>query len=275
MLENGIFKEVLTIYRVNAFTGHLFKGNPAGVCITEQALSDELMKNIAMEMAVSETAFVSLHDMTLRWFTPMREVSLCGHATLSAAYILYNQMGFAKTSPVTFQTISGPLVVHCSGGLIEMEFPRIDVIETKADRDILGALGLHDDDIVFEGLAGKKHLLHVKDEQIVNSLSVDFAKLLTRSGRGIIITSDSKDPYYDFVSRYFAPWVGVNEDPVTGSAHCVLMPYWYEKKDKAKMIAHQNSARGGEIIMELCGDRVKLSGKAVLALKGLLAIRQQ
>lgn len=264
--------ESVTIYRVNAFTEHLFHGNPAGVCITEQPLPDELMKNIAMEMAVSETAFITLQDMRLRWFTPVKEVSLCGHATLSAAHILYNQKKFIQNDSIVFQTRAGSLVVRAAGDLIEMEFPLVDVVADEAGQDFIDALGLKKDDILFEGRAGMKHLLQVNDEDILNTISPDFSRMLNLPGRGVIVTSLAKDIHYDFVSRYFAPWVGVNEDPVTGSAHCALMPYWYGKNGKSKMTARQNSARGGEVMMELADNKVIISGKAVLALQGALMV---
>lgn len=266
--------QFVTIYKVNAFSEQLFRGNPAGVCITKRSLPETLMKNIAMEMAVSETAFVSLNEMSLRWFTPVKEVSLCGHATLAAAYVLFRLKEFNTASPISFQTVSGPLTVRYVDGFIAMDFPRIDVARQEAGRDLLDALGLDGDDIVFSGRAGRKQLLHVRNEGVLNNVSPDFSSLMQLSGRGIIMTSSSEETKYDFVSRYFAPWVGVNEDPVTGSAHCVLAPYWYLRGAKSKMIAHQNSARGGEVFMELLETGVTISGKAVLALEGQLVIER-
>ncbi|GEA49634.1 phenazine biosynthesis protein PhzF [Vibrio inusitatus NBRC 102082] len=264
----------LSIYQVDAFTSKAFTGNPAGVCITNESLSDDLMLSIAREMAVSETAFLSLEDMTLRWFTPEVEVALCGHGTLSVAHILV-ETGQAKVDEViTFNTLSGVLTAKVTPTDIQLILPTAQLTAAQAiDDQLLKALGLRDDQIVSLASFDSKQLIEVADEQVVINLSPDFNAMKKLEGRGVVVTSISSKPNLDFMSRYFAPWVGINEDPVTGSNHCALSLFWSEKLDKTELKAYQASARGGYIGMKLMPDnQTTLIGKALTTIKGVMLV---
>ncbi|MGB8252240.1 MAG: PhzF family phenazine biosynthesis protein [Anaerolineaceae bacterium] len=261
----------MKIYQVDAFTDQPFKGNPAGVCVLDKTKPEPWMQSIAMEMNLSETAFVlKMEDgFSLRWFTPKKEVSLCGHATLATAHILW-ETGVLKPDEVArFQTKSGLLTAKRIDDWIELDFPFRPVKIVK-DFDVLNsALGIKP---VCTSVAasdkGDYYLLELDNEKAVRGLNPDFIKLLSINARAVIVTSRSDDPAYDFVSRFFAPWLGINEDPVTGSAHCYLTPYWSEKLGKTSMNGYQASARGGVVGCRWEGERVYLKGQAVTIFRG-------
>jgi PhzF family phenazine biosynthesis protein len=235
-------------------------------------LPDELYVSIAKEMNLSETAFMEERgtgEYTLRWFTPKHEVPLCGHATLAAAHLVFD-LGY-EGDKVTFHTKAGELYAYRAGDGILMDFPRNDPFPVPALPEIIDALGVSPIETQYSD-TNMKLLVEVETEDEVRSTSPDFQKLLELDNPhgwyGIIVTSRSYE--YDFVSRYFAPWRGVNEDPVTGSAHTVLGPYWSKKLGKSSMRAYQASERGGEIGVELTDERVKLTGQSVLVVEGIL-----
>ena len=264
----------LTIYQVDAFTAEPFKGNPAGVCITETGLDESLMHSIAAEMAVSETAFLALADMRLRWFTPQVEISLCGHATLATAHILKETGRAACGETLVFQTLSGPLAATPHQDRIEMNFPAPTLDFTVSlHPQVLPLLGLRPEQVVATAGFDSKILLELDSEQALLELTPNFDGLKQLPGRSIVVTVQTATPQVDFISRNFAPWVGVNEDPVTGSAHCALAVYWGEKLQQPRFTGYQASTRGGFVNVELSADqRVKLSGKAVTTLKGTLSV---
>jgi len=232
------------------------------------------MLSIAEEMAVSETAFLSLNDMNLRWFTPHVEVQLCGHGTLAVAHVLQEKGIASVGESLSFQTLSGTLSVTVQEHHIEMEFPVASLLmEEMCRAELLSSLGIDAEQIVAYGCFGAKELIEVSSEVIVSNVMPNFTALQEINGRGVVITAESTSTEFDFISRYFAPWVGVNEDPVTGSAHCALAVYWEAKLQKKKLNGYQASARGGSVQMELLpNDRVKLMGAAVTTLKGMLYI---
>jgi PhzF family phenazine biosynthesis protein len=258
--------KTITIYQVDAFTDKLFKGNPASVCVLEEWLDDALMQHIAMENNQAETAFIVKEDQHyhIRWFTPTVEVNLCGHATVASAYVLFNELK-AVENQITFTSKSGLLIVKKEhDGMITIDFPADPPNEVS---EIPAGL--------FEGLNIKPtnvwkgkfdYMVEVESEKLVNELDPDFSKLSTIPSRGILVTA--KGNQLDFVSRCFFPQSGINEDSVTGSAHCLLVPYWSAKTGKSTFIATQNSKRGGKLICTLKGDRVLMSGHAVLYMKG-------
>lgn len=267
----------LDVFQVDAFTSEPFKGNPAAVCLIPPEythhMDETLMLAIAREMAVSETAFLFLHDMRLRWFTPEVEVALCGHGTLSVAHVLKELGRIEKGETIAFSTLSGVLRVTVSDNDIVMDFPATEV-DTSAQlpQALLSGLGLTESQVVASGLFDTKYFIEVSDEAIVRSLSPDFSALKQLPGRSVLISARAAEGT-DIISRYFAPWVGVNEDPVTGSAHCALATYWGNKLDSTTLSGYQASARGGQVTMTLCDDnRVKLSGQAVTVLKGQLML---
>ncbi|NOH86020.1 PhzF family phenazine biosynthesis protein [Vibrio sp. 03-59-1] len=264
----------LDIYQVDSFTNEAFKGNPAGVCITTHGLSDELMLSIAEEMAVSETAFLSLSDMTLRWFTPQEEVALCGHGTLAVAHVLKERGQLNKGDSVNFETLSGTLTALINECTIELDFPspaiEFDVIQSP---DLLENLGIDASEVISFGSFDSKVFIEVDCEQTLLNIQPNFEVLKQVNGRGVLVTACSDSNELDFVSRYFAPWVGVDEDPVTGSAHCALTVYWSEKLNKSELKGFQASARGGYVATELLPNgRTKLIGSAVTVIKGTMQI---
>ena len=254
------------IYQVDAFTDKLFHGNPAAVCLLESWPSDDILQRIAQENNLSETAFLVSNDtgFDIRWFTPAVEVDLCGHATLASAHVLFTIRKSDQTS-IVFSSKSGPLTVVNNGDHLTMDFPA-DI--PKGDQQVPGlleALGLSTGDI----FRGKSDLMVVLDqhEDVIN-ISPDFYRLKELKVRGVIVTAPGDDT--DFVSRFFAPASGIDEDPVTGSAHCTLTPYWSDRLGKTKLSARQVSERVGELRCELVGDRVKLSGTAITYLTGII-----
>ena len=261
----------LEIYQVDAFSTRPFSGNPAGVCITPQALETATMQQIAAEMAVSETAFLARDDNRLRWFTPQAEVDLCGHGTLATAHILRQTGQLAVGESVVFTTLSGPLKATARPDTIELDFPLlVPDMHYAPDNALLNALGLNASDVSACGTFGPKAMIVVEDAQVIEQLKPNFQALGALPGRGVAITAPGNGKY-DFISRYFAPWVGVNEDPVTGSAHCALAAYWGSRLDKRTLSAWQASSRGGELQIALTAEgRVALAGQSHTVLAGKL-----
>ena len=254
----------MSIYQVDAFTLGPFSGNPAAVCPLDAWLDDDTMQNIAAENNLSETAFIVAREngYDLRWFTPLVEVDLCGHATLAAGYVVLNHLRPVLRS-VSFETISGKLIVTRDGDRLSMDFPARAPTPAPVSEVLSDALGQAPSEVYLS----RDILAVYDDEESVRSLSPDQAKLATLDeGLGVIVTA--KGDTVDFVSRFFAPKAGVAEDPVTGSAHCTLVPFWAERLGRSQLVAHQVSARGGELHCELRGDRVIMSGQCVLFLTG-------
>ncbi|WP_138494753.1 PhzF family phenazine biosynthesis protein [Paenibacillus pinistramenti] len=265
----------MELYIVDAFTSRPFGGNPAAVCICEQPLEAGMMQQIAQEMNLSETAFLTkIEDgYRLRWFTPAAEVKLCGHATLASAHILWETGRLGAGEEARFHTLSGILTARKNDGLVELDFPAYGpaeetsaVIRLKAAE----ALGLKEEQLTAVYRYGEDMLIELDSEDLVRSLTPDFKALQDIETRGISVTAAGKDAEFDCVSRFFCPSLGVNEDPVTGSAHCGIAPYWSTKLGKSKLKAYQASARGGMLELEMDGGRVKIAGPAVTVLKGKL-----
>jgi len=263
----------LTLYQVDAFTTKPFGGNPAAVCVTDQALDPDLMQQIANEMNLSETAFLVQNpdgSWHLRWFTPLAEVDLCGHATLASAHALY-EIGLAQPDEeIRFSTLSGELRVARQGdGLLEMNFPAEPVDRPFSAEEIDRALGVT---CTHHAANRMDAFAEVDSEETLLAMQPDLSAIGAMDVRGLIVTAKASTDGLDFVSRFFAPQCGVPEDPVTGSAHCCLAPYWAEKLGKTRMKARQVSARGGEVDVEVLGDRVVLRGHAVLVMKANLTL---
>lgn len=272
------------IYQVDAFAEQSFKGNPAAVCILEEDISDELMKSIAKEMNLSETAFVKPLEnksishcklFSLRWFTPEVEVDLCGHGTIATSKILFDEFNI-KTNEIKYETKSGILISGKEKDKISLDFPIDNFLSFELSEDILNAMGIKSYVKAIIGESTRKLVIELKSEDEVINLKPNFDKLnslkFSTNVKGIGVTSKGIEKY-DFISRYFNPWAGVNEDPVTGSVHTLLAKYWNSKLNKTEMLAYQNSHRGGEIYIELLkNNRVKLSGKAIIVLKGELCL---
>lgn len=260
----------LDVYQVAAFTDRYFGGNPAAVVPLQEWLDDALMQKIAAEINLSETAFVvpneESNDYAIRWFTPATEVPLCGHATLGSAFVLRESLG--KTSfPITFNSASGPLIVDYIDGNYVLDFPAKPPEPITAPAGMDTWLGCSTDETLY---ADRFHVVVLTDEQHVRDLAPDLPGLGRNVEHGVTVTAPGDD--VDFVSRFFAPGLGINEDPVTGSAHCVLTPYWSDKLGKNKMQARQVSARSGNVGCELRGDRVLLSGQAVAFSAGAITL---
>jgi PhzF family phenazine biosynthesis protein len=258
------------IYQVDAFANEAFAGNPAAVCILEEAHHDDWMQHVAREMNLSETAFLYKQEngYGLRWFTPTTEVDLCGHATLASAHILWETSLLGPNEVAEFNTLSGPLKARRNADEIELEFPATRVEPVTEPTELGEALGIAP---IFIGKSMSFYLLEAKSESTVRELRPDFKELKTRSpDRAVIVTSIADTDEYDIVSRCFAPNVGIDEDPVTGSAHCCLGPYWSERFGRNELTAYQASERGGAVRVRVDGDRVFLSGRAVTVLRGVL-----
>jgi PhzF family phenazine biosynthesis protein len=262
-MKEGIMKYFI----VDAFTDTLFKGNPAGVCMLDDVLDVATMQNIAAENNLSETAFVLKKEAHyyLRWFTPVTEIDLCGHATLGTAYVISN---FYDTSAdeIRFETKSGILTVTKSDDMFILDFPTSNTKECEVTKAMEQAIGCP----VNEAHASRDLMLLLDKEQEVLNISPDISQIARIAEHGVIVTAKGDD--VDFVSRFFAPNVGVNEDPVTGSIHTALIPFWAKRLDKKSMVSRQLSKRGGTLFCEDCGDRVKIGGKVVLYLKGEILI---
>lgn len=257
----------MRLLQVDAFTDSAFQGNPAAVCILDRERDAAWMQNVAKEMNLSETAFLLHHPdgFGLRWFTPAVEVALCGHATLASAHALWEER--VLETDARFHTLSGLLTATRNGGRIELDFPAKTEEPAVVPPALIDSLGVMP---VYVGRNQFDYLIEVETEAELRALNPDHARLRTIPVRGVIVTARSTDPRFDFVSRFFAPGSGVDEDPVTGSAHCALTPYWAKKLGKTEMTAYQASARGGVVHVRLAGDRVKLGGNAVTVFRGEL-----
>ncbi len=268
-----------TIFQVDAFTAQPFTGNPAAVCVLNRPADPGWMQDVAREMNLSETAFLhpepEANLFRLRWFTPTVEVDLCGHATLASAHVLWEAGHLPVEEIAQFETLSGRLTARRIGDWIELDFPSeppgtwdlppglaeaigIGIGEEEAAKIVKVAMNRHDLLVELESAALVKHLVP------------DFPKLARMPGRGVIVTSRADSEDFDFVSRFFAPKVGIDEDPVCGSAHCGLGPYWADRLGKDQLVGYQCSQRGGVVRVELAGKRVRLSGQAVTVLRGEL-----
>lgn len=254
-------------YQVNAFTKEPFGGNPAGVCVLNHWPDDDLLQKIATENKLSETAFFVPEGKSyrLRWFTPAVEVDLCGHATLATAAVLFFELGF-KDEQVRFESRSGPLSARQREGLIELDFPAWTPKPCKIPKGFAHALG-HEPLAILET---RDYVVLLESENDVRKLTPDMDALKEFDKVGVIATAPGTDA--DFVSRFFAPRVGVPEDPVTGSAHCSLIPFWAERLGKTELFARQISKRGGELFCRLAGDRVNIAGNAKIYKRGELSV---
>lgn len=275
-------KNKIKIFQVDAFTSEAFKGNPAAVCILENDISDELMKNIAQEMNLSETAFVKPlknsnigkgNLFSLRWFTPEVEVDLCGHATIATSKVLFDEFNI-KEQYIKYETKSGLLTAKKKDEKISLDFPIDKALDFNLTQDILDAMGIRSYSKAIIGEKTRKLVIEVKDKENIINLKPNFEILKSlkfkSDVKGIGVTCRGNEKY-DFISRYFNPWAGINEDPVTGSVHTLLANYWSNKLNKMDMNAYQASNRSGEISLKLLeNDRVRLSGEAVIVLRGEL-----
>jgi PhzF family phenazine biosynthesis protein len=259
----------LAIVQVDAFTAKPFAGNPAAVCVLPSARDAVWMQNVAREMNLSETAFLvrDADAFQLRWFTPAVEVALCGHATLASAHALWEDGHLKLNQQARFQTRSGLLTADKRGDWIEMDFPVKAEEPADPPAGLIEALGASSN---YVGRNAFDYIVEVDSESVLRSLKPDYGLLGKIPVRGVIVTARSQRNGYDFVSRFFAPAAGVNEDPVTGSAHCCLAPYWAKRLGKTNLTAYQASPRGGELRIQLNGDRVLLGGQAVTVLRGEL-----
>jgi PhzF family phenazine biosynthesis protein len=256
--------------QVDAFTSEPFTGNPAAVFVLTTSREDAWMQRVALEMNVSESAFLhrrSDGSFDLRWFTPTTEVALCGHATLASAHALWESGQIQADHAASFHTKSGLLTATRRGEWIELDFPATPDIEAQPPDGLARALGVTP---TYVGKSTFDYLVEVDREDVVRQATPDFGELAALPVRGVMITSRSSAPDVDFVSRFFAPGSGINEDPVTGSAHCCLTPFWSRRLGKTEFVARQLSARGGTLRLRLDGDRVRLSGQAVTTFRGEL-----
>ncbi len=290
-----LLNKTITFFQVDSFTGEPFKGNPAGVCILDDSLDDITMQNIASEMNLSETAFavpitagniINAFKFNLRWFTPQCEVDLCGHATLATARVLYDIYEI-KADTITFDTKSGDLHVERISNQIQLDFPAGDPLPVELPDYFKSALKLYEFELAdsfheaFQCSQLKMLLVRLKNAEAVKRISPDFNSLIQAEeafgSKGVIVTAAGDKPY-DFTSRFFAPGLGINEDPVTGAAHTVLCPYWSVMLNKTKMRAYQASKRGGELTVELKKDskgfnnRALLTGQAVIVIEGVIRL---
>ncbi len=261
----------IPLFHVDSFTDKPFSGNPAAICVLPAWTEDRWLQAVAAEMNLSETAFLVQQPghFDLRWFTPKVEVDLCGHATLASAHVLW-QEGLARTDEeIRFQTRSGILKAIQSGDDIELDFPLKPEQPADLPTGLLETLGIQ---ASYVGRSQFDFLVEVESEAVLRQLAPDFKRLATVQARGIIVTSRSADPRFDFVSRFFAPAAGIDEDPVTGSAHCCLADFWRKRLGKSEFLAYQASARGGVVKVRVEGDRAILGGKAVIVAKGELVV---
>ena len=271
----------LRIFQVDAFADKAFTGNPAAVCLLEKEkmsadkqYDDQWMQSLAEEMNLSETAFVSKNEdgsYQLRWFTPATEVNLCGHATLATAHTLWTETNLSTDQNAIFHTLSGRLEVSNNNGLLTMNFPTEKLTSLESDTELKQNLkNILSCELVSINKTNEDILVELESEKMLKTLRPNFAMLAKLPIRCLIVTALSNNDDIDFVSRVFGPAVGINEDPVTGSAHCSLTPFWAEKLQKQTLSARQISARGGNLALQLLGDRVNISGTAITILKGEL-----
>jgi predicted PhzF superfamily epimerase YddE/YHI9 len=259
----------LKIVQVDAFADRAFHGNPAAVCVLPAPRGEPWMQDVAREMNLAETAFLHPEngDYRLRWFTPTVEVALCGHATLASAHVLWEEGYLPADHAARFHTQSGLLTARRAGDWIELDFPATPPAPAPPPSGLAAALRTA---TRWVGRSKFDYLVELDTEDAVRALKPDLAALERVDTRGVIVTSQAKTPGFDFVSRFFAPRTGVPEDPVTGSAHCALAPFWSERLHKTELTGYQASARGGVVRVRLAGDRVVLGGQAVTVLRGEL-----
>jgi len=260
------------IYQVDAFTSEPFKGNPAGVCILEKEMPEEWMQHIAAEMNLSETAFITggTDEYKIRFFTPAAEIPLCGHATLSSAHIMFETGLVQKNKTILFSSGAGILKVRWSYGWIVMNFPAYDLEQAPIPLDLSNYLEITPEEY-YRTTHGWTFLLFCSEEEVLN-LNPDFGALKNSDYGDMIVTAPSSDPRYDFCVRCFAPALGIDEDPVTGSAHCALVPFWSKRTGRTEFTSHQVSKRGGILKVSLRGDRVEIAGEAVTIFKAELQV---
>jgi PhzF family phenazine biosynthesis protein len=262
----------LDLWQVDAFADQPFAGNPAAVCFLDRARPDAWLQRVAAEMNLSETAFLLAEgdDWRLRWFTPKVEVDLCGHATLASAHALWQTGRLAPGAVARFLTRFGPLAASRDGEWIELDFPRDDPAAEEAPAELLAALGLASPP-PWSGRTSFDWLLELASEEELRAMAPDFRRLAAVGGRGAVVTSRVTTGMAggaDFVSRYFAPAFGIDEDPVTGSTHCALAPFWAERLGRRELLAHQVSERGGWLRLRLEEERVRIAGQATTVLVG-------
>ncbi|HEU0299256.1 MAG TPA: PhzF family phenazine biosynthesis protein [Longimicrobium sp.] len=258
-----------SVIQVDAFADRPFSGNPAAVCIMDAPADEGWMQSVAAEMNLSATAFLhpEKDGWSLRWFTPQVEVQLCGHATLASAHVLWEEGRLAADAEARFHTASGVLTAARRGEWISADFPANPDEEIAAPEVLERALGTRPR---YVGRSRFDLLVEVETEDVVRALAPDFGLLAGMEARGVIVTAQGTDERFDFVSRFFAPRVGVPEDPVTGSAHCVLAPFWAKRLQRDEMTAYQASRRGGVVRVRAAGGRVVLAGQAVTVMRGVL-----
>jgi PhzF family phenazine biosynthesis protein len=261
----------IPLYQVDAFTDEPFRGNPAAVCVLDVPAPDAWMQSVAAEMNVSETAFVvaaaTAGEYRLRWFTPIVEVDLCGHATLASAHVLWETARVAREEAVRFHTRSGTLTAVRKRDTIWLDFPALSSTPIEEPPELTAALGAAPVNVARNT---HDHLVEVTDAATVRALQPDFERLLAFETRAVVVTAASDEPDYDFVSRCFAPRAGITEDPVTGSSHCALGPWWAPRVGRNELVGYQASARGGVVRVQVHGDRVALGGRAVTVVRGEL-----
>ena len=263
--------QTIPIFQIDSFASGPFTGNPAAVCLMSEPASDHWLRDVAAEMNLAETAFVwELSErFRLRWFTPLVEVDLCGHATLAAAHALWECGWLAPNEVAKFDSESGELFAQRSGELIQLDFPAEPATECEPPIGFEDALSI---DPVWFGKNRIDYLVQVESEAEVENAKVDFKRLAEITDRGLMVTASSHRDDCDFVSRFFAPGVGIPEDPVTGSAHCCLAPFWSERLGKTTLVGFQASKRGGFVQTQMLADRVQLGGRATTILEGALKV---
>jgi PhzF family phenazine biosynthesis protein len=267
---NDILEDELPLYGVDAFTAQPFRGNPAAVCLLKDPVDATWMQQVGAEMNLSETAFLIPRGSNwgLRWFTPAVEVDLCGHATLASAHVLWEEGRARRSDAITFHTrVSGDLTCRWEDGWICMDFPSRPAREASPPPGLIEALGITP---VWIGRTEYDYFAELPSAAEVRDLKPDHEKLAALPARGLIITAAGDGDGFDFVSRFFAPGAGIREDPVTGSAHCSLAPYWAARMERTELRAWQASARGGEVRVRIQGERVELRGQAVTVWRGRL-----
>jgi len=261
-----------TIFQVDAFTAEPFKGNPAGVCILDTEPAPTWMQNIAMEMNLSETAFVFPEGdhLSIRFYSPSSEIDLCGHATLSASHILYESGRVGKDEKISLHSKAGELTIRKNGEWLTMNFPAYPVNKAEIPSEFESITGAIPAEFYRSAYGWTLALLNTEKE--VRMLAPDFSRMKNSEFGDLIVTAVSEDPSYDFCLRCFAPALGIDEDPVTGSAHCALVPFWYSRTGKKEFVSHQVSKRSGILRVSLKSDRVEISGQAVTILRAEMYI---
>ncbi len=274
----------IPLFQVDAFTTEPFRGNPAAVCLLSQPADDRWMQSVAAEMNLSETAFLypDSGQLRIRWMTPEVEVDLCGHATLAAAHILHTLTlqnllpeflkPFCNSAVMQFLSRSGLLTAEFSGDRITLDFPASICTATERSESLLNALGVTSEQVIYFGRTEFDLLLQLSTAQVVRQLSPRMSALAEIPTRGVLVTALGDAADHDVISRFFAPSCGIDEDPVTGSAHCALAPFWAPQFGRSTLFGYQASARGGRVQMELRGDRVRLTGQAITVLEGNLLL---